>query len=474
MQSQSELVDAFLAGVPREAWVALQREAEAELSWNKLADYRPYAKQREFHAMQQRERLLMAGNQLGKTLAGSYEMAMHLTGEYPEWYRAAGGRIFTKAVVAWGGSVSTLATRDTVQRMVMGRPGQHGTGAIPRRAIIESKSALGTPDLLDHVKVRHVSGDISILAFKSYEQGREKWQGETLDVVWFDEEPGVDLYFEGLTRTNATGGIAYMTFTPLLGMSDVVKRFLMDKPPGTGVVTMTIDDAEHYTPEQREAIVASYPRHERESRARGIPARGSGLVFPLPEDDIAVDAFEIPAHWVQIVGLDFGYDHPSAAGRLAWDRDADILYLTAAHRARQQTPVLFAPTVKAWGEWIPCAWPHDGLQHDKGSGVALADQYESAGLNMLPERATFEDGGNGVEAGLMELLDRMQTGRFKVFRHLEDFWQEFRLYHRKDGKVVKEMDDLISAVRYAVMMKRFAVTKPRAQARRSGGSWRTA
>ena len=93
---------------------------------------------------------------------------------------------------------------------------------------------------------------------------------------------------------------------------------------------------------------------------------------------------------------------------------------------------------------------------------------------MLPERATFEDGGNGVEAGLMELLDRMQTGRFKVFRHLEDFWQEFRLYHRKDGKVVKEMDDLISAVRYAVMMKRFAVTKPRAQARRSGGSWRTA
>ena len=246
----------------------LEAEIERRAAENKLQTYRPYTKQQEFHALIARERLLMAGNQLGKTWAGAFEMAIHLTGKYPDWWV---GHRFNKPVVAWGGSVSTLATRDTVQRLTVGRAGSIGTGAIPKKDIVSYKSAMGTADLLDHVKVKHVSGKDSLLSFKSYEQGREKWQGETLDLVWFDEEPPQDIYSEGLTRTNATGGIAYMTFTPLLGMSDVVKRFLMDKPVGTGVVTMTIDDAEHYTPEQRAKIIASYPAHEREARAKGIP-----------------------------------------------------------------------------------------------------------------------------------------------------------------------------------------------------------
>lgn len=79
---------------------------------------------------------------------------------------------------------------------------------------------------------------------------------------------------------------------------------------------------------------------------------------------------------------------------------------------------------------------------------------------MLDEHATHEQGGNGVEAGIMEMLERMQTGRLKVFRHLEDWMSEFRLYHRKDGKIVKERDDLMSATRYAIMMKRFASPEP--------------
>jgi hypothetical protein len=93
------------------------------------------------------------------------------------------------------------------------------------------------------------------------------------------------------------------------------------------------------------------------------------------------------------------------------------------------------------------------------------------GLNTLPERATFEDGGNGVEAGVIEMLDRMQTGRFKVFAHLKEWFDEFRLYHRKDGKIVKERDDLLSATRYAVMMKRFAEVEPsRASVRRAAAA----
>lgn len=226
------------------------------------------------------------------------------------------------------------------------------------------------------------------------------------------------------------------------------------------VVQMTISDAEHYTEAQRAAIIASYPAHEREARIKGIPSMGSGRVFPITEEAITCDPFSIPTHWVQINGLDFGWDHPFAAINLAWDRDADCIYVCKEYAARETTPVIHAASIKPWGAWVRCAWPHDGLQHDKGSGDALADQYRAQGLKMLQERATFPDGGNGVEAGVMEMLDRMKTGRWKVFSTCGGWFQEFRLYHRVDGLIIKERDDRISASRYAMMMRRFATAEP--------------
>lgn len=456
--------------------IALLEEKARRKSENKLRDYRPYAKQAEFHAngAMYRERLLMAGNQLGKTWSAGFETAMHLTGRYPDWWK---GRTWDKAVAAWAAGVTSEVTRDSVQRVLCGRINAIGTGAIPKDAIKEKSMKRGVADAVDTLVVRHGGGgDVqageSLLGFKSYDQGREKFQAETLDLVWLDEEPDEDIYTESLTRTNATGGIICMTFTPLKGMTGTVKRFLIDKPGGTIVTTMTIEDAEHYTPEERAAIIASYPAHEREARTKGVPTLGSGKIFPVPEERIKVAPFEIPEHWAQICGIDFGWDHPSAAVRLAWDRDNDIVYLTAAHRQKEQTPLLFAATVKPWGDWLPWAWPHDGLQHDKGSGQALADQYKAQGLNMLPDKATHPPkdgelegtGGNGVEAGVLDMLDRMQTGRFMVFSNLEEWFEEFRMYHRKDGKIVKLDDDLISASRYAYMMRRFAVTKPKKRA----------
>lgn len=237
---------------------------------------------------------------------------------------------------------------------------------------------------------------------------------------------------------------------------------------------MTIDDVDHYSAAEKAAIIASYPAHEREARAKGIPTMGSGRVFPIAEEVIKVDPMPIPRHWAQINGLDFGVDHPFAASRLAWDRDSDCLYVTHTYRQRGEhvngtwtgSPAYHAPAVKGWGAWIPCAWPHDGLEQDRQSGEELAEIYRSHGLNMLPERATHEEGGNGVEAGLSEMLDRMQTNRFKVFANNAEWFDEFRLYHRKDGKIVKLIDDLMSATRYAVMMRRFAITQPSVAAAR--------
>jgi hypothetical protein len=228
------------------------------------------------------------------------------------------------------------------------------------------------------------------------------------------------------------------------------------------VTQMTIDDAEHYTPDQRAAIVAAYPPHEREARVRGIPSMGSGRVFPIEEALIVCAPFALPPAWPQINGLDFGWDHPFAAVNLAWDRDADCVYVCKEYAARETTPVIHAAAIRPWGDWIASAWPHDGLQHDKGSGEELAAQYRRQGLKMLPARATFADGGSGLEAGVMEMLDRMQTGRWKVFATCGGWLGEFRLYHRLDGLIVKLRDDRLSASRYALMMLRFAKTRPRA------------
>lgn len=438
---------------------------------NRLDAYAPYARQREFHAAgaAYRERLFMAGNQLGKTWAGASELAMHLTGRYPAWWQ---GKRYPYPIRAMCGSESAELTRKGIQRLLIGPPElreEWGTGTIPHAALRDTSMKQGVPDAISSATVRHVSGEDSVIQFNSYDQGRSKWQADTVDLVWFDEEPPMPIYTEGLTRTNATGGLVFVTFTPLLGMSEVVKRFLLDKPAGTHVTNMTIEDAEHYTPEQRAAIIASYPEHEREARAKGIPILGSGRVFPIVEEAIKVQAFPIPPHWPRIVGLDFGIDHPTAAVWLAWDRDNDVLYVTDAYRVKDQSIAIHAAGIKARGDWIPVAWPHDGLQRDKGSGEQLAEQYRNQGLAMLRGRATFDDGTNGVEAGIAEMLVRMQTMRLRVFSHLADWFEEFRLYHRKDGLIVKEGDDLMSATRYAMMMRRFAKTHEEAGARSPRG-----
>lgn len=206
---------------------ALEAEQRHRSEQNKLERYAPYTRQREFHAAGRthRERLFMAGNQLGKTWAGGFEAAMHATGRYPDWWE---GIRFDKPNVGYAASESMELSRDGVQRVLLGREESRGTGAIPGKAVIDIGRYPNVKDAASMAKVRHDSGGTSVILFKSYDQGRTKFQADTIDWGWMDEEPPIDVYTEMLTRTNSTLGPLWITFTPLKGMSEVVRLFLYE------------------------------------------------------------------------------------------------------------------------------------------------------------------------------------------------------------------------------------------------------
>jgi phage terminase large subunit-like protein len=244
-----------ISKLPPEQLRAIEADLRYTEARDKLSAYAPYPKQREFHAAgaKHSERLFMAGNQVGKTLSGSAETAMHLTGLYPEadklryppllpngqphplegqlvWPDGWQGRRWERPITSWVAGETQETTRDKPQRELVGPPGQQdlwGTGWIPERCFAKKPSMQGgTADAIDTVLVKHISGGLSELSFKSYGRGREKWQAASLDLIWFDEQPNIQVYLEGLTRTNATNGAVMTTFTPLLGVDEVVALFL--------------------------------------------------------------------------------------------------------------------------------------------------------------------------------------------------------------------------------------------------------
>lgn len=170
-----------------------------------------------------RERLFMAGNRVGKTIAGSYETALHLTGRYPDWWQ---GRRFGEPG-AWYAAGSTLeTTRDIVQLELLGPGEQYGTGMIPASCIDDVKRRPNTNGAVDYAVVKHVEGGFARVNFKSYDQGRKAFEGTAKQGVWMDEEPPQAIYTECVTRTATTQGLILVTFTPLNGATDVVMDFI--------------------------------------------------------------------------------------------------------------------------------------------------------------------------------------------------------------------------------------------------------
>jgi phage terminase large subunit-like protein len=178
------------------------------------------------------ERALLGGNRSGKTLGGSYEMTCHLTGLYPQWWE---GKRFEHPVDAWAAGDTAKTVRDIIQATLLGPPGvpaDLGTGMIPGDLIVGNPTPKqGTPDAYETVRVRHISGGTSVLQFKSYDQGRDSFQGTSQHVIWPDEECPLDIWAEMVLRTMTVDGIVYLTATPLQGLTPLMLEFLPEWKP---------------------------------------------------------------------------------------------------------------------------------------------------------------------------------------------------------------------------------------------------
>lgn len=435
--------------------------------YSKLEFFLPYPRQLEHieKGRQHSERLLMAGNQQGKTEVGAYELTCHLTGDYPDDWK---GKRFHHPIKAWACAETATLARDVSQKKLCGEPGvtaEFGSGFIPRARFVGSPTlGHGATGGYDRLQVEHrtkgVVDGVSVLQFKSYEQGRAKFQGETLHVVWMDEQPPIEIYTECLARISATKGIIYVTFTNISGGMEIMNRFMgpdAEQNPQCAYTRMTIDDALHFDAEQRAKIISQYAPHERDARVWGFPMLGEGKVFTTPMESIKEPVIEeVPAFWPKIWGIDFGIHHPFAAALLAWDRDNDVLHLLNCFKVKDATVLQHCERIKRIAPLVPIAWPQDGTQRDRGDLKPFSRLYKEQGLRMIDGHATFSDGSVSTEAGIAEMIERFDTGRLRIASHLAEFFNEYAVYHRSKGLLVKVNDDILSATRVGMMMKRFA------------------
>lgn len=405
-----------------------------------------------------RFRILGGGNGTGKSFSGSYELVLHLTGEYPDWWK---GYRFKKGIRCWVICESGDLWRESMQSALLGMPGEeHGTGLIRKDLIVDTKSMPGVPGAIGQIKTKHVGGGVSSVSVRSFEMGREKFQAATLDLLIFDEEPPSEIYSECIQRTRGVAGVkepgrVMMMFTPLKGLSDVVLRYLPNGrfPPGGThpehperyAIAVDWESAPHLTEEDKKTMAAEMPPKERDARMKGIPALGAGRVYPISEDDIKVTPFKIPDYYPRAYGLDFGY-HNTAAIWVAQDPSTQIKYVYAEYKRgeKQDSEHVFA--VQQRGDWMRgAADPSGGGRRDDGK--MRIDYYRSLGLDLHP-------GYNSLIPGIGQIYNELESGQIKVFSNLEMFFDEFRIYRydpKDPNKVARNQDDhLLDSLRYVI------------------------
>lgn len=384
------------------------------------------------------------------SVAGAFATTCHATGKYPAWWT---GKRFHKPIMIWVGGDTSQTCRDIIQYKLLGDIGDFGSGMIPKDDIVETKTRRNIPDAIETIRVKHISGGVSTIVIKTYEQGRQAWQGTEVDHIWIDEECPNDVYGEAIIRLMTTKGTMMLTFTPLSGLTDLVVGFLdndqhSDNKYPKFVSKVSWYDVPHLSADQIAKMLEATPENMRAARSLGDPTVGDGLIYPLPLDQVVIDDFKLPKYFPRAYGMDVGWN-ATAAIFGAWDRDNDIIYIYSEYKQGKSDPLIHAAGIRARGTWMRGAIDPASRMSGQADGNKLFETYSKSvergggGLKLI--LAT-----NAVESGIFNVWERLQTGRLKIFKSCNQLTREYCLYHRKDGKIVKTNDHLLDSLRYLV------------------------
>lgn len=405
-----------------------------------------------------RFRMLSGGNGSGKSFSMAYELSLHATGLYPDWWQ---GKRAKKPQTIWIVAESAALYRDSLQKLLFGNPGEEvGTGLIPKDCIVSTGAMPGVTGAIGSALIKHASGHVVSIVLKTFDMRRENLQAANVDVIAFDEEPPEDVYEECVMRTRGTKtkepGFVMLAFTPLKGLTSVVLQYLpngvfpkdglISEKPDYYVCRISWDDAPHLTEKDKEALISSIAPNLRDARTKGVPALGSGRVYPIHEDDIVVNFLKIAPHWPRAYGLDFGWNRTAAVWG-AKDPETSIIYLYGEYYKGEMAPYQHAYNIKGRGAWIPGISDPRGDKSSERDGSKLIDEYRSLGLELEP-------GDNAIQSGVARTLNLLECGLLKVTYNLEHWLEEFRVYRydsRDPNKIARNQNDhLMDATRYLI------------------------
>jgi hypothetical protein len=215
---------------------------------------------------------------------------------------------------------------------------------------------------------------------------------------------------------------------------------------GKFVVNAGWDHVPHLSEEQKAAELARIQPYQREARSKGIPTLGAGAIYPVAEDYVLCDPFQIPDWMPQCYALDVGWNR-TAALWAAHDLNQDVVYLYSEYYRSEAEPPVHANAILSRGKWIPGVIDPAARGRGQRDGERLIQVYHELGLELLFAAA------NDLEAGIYECWIRLSTGRMKVFRSCQNWLAEFRFYQRDEKGRIKDgqADHLMDCMRYIIL-----------------------
>ncbi len=428
------------------AKISAGRTTERRLAAYNTGD-KVHKKQLEFHRSLKRNRWVFGGNRTGKTECGAVEAVWMARGIHP--YREN-----RENVTGWVVSLSYEVQRDVAQQKLL--------KYLPPAWIDDIVMVKGSKDsaemgIIDFLTVKNVFGGTSKICFKSCDQGREKFQGASLDFVWFDEEPPEDIYEECRMRVLDKKGDVFGTMTPLKGLTWVYDRIYLNDRQDDEVfyITMEWADNPYLDAEEVKRLSATLSADSLDSRRYGLFQAASGLVYPEFSEEIhVIDPFPIPFDWQDRASIDPGLKNPLSCHFYAVDYDGNV-YVVAEHYEKEKDIDWHARRILETADSI--GWHRDFSGRVEALIDSAASQRTLAATKSVAE--LFYEKGIAVDtnvnkelfSGIMRVRDRFQARppSIFIFRNCVNLIREIKGYRWGAGDApVKKDDHALDELRY--------------------------